>query len=35
MSSDKTAHDKNNPSASNFIRNIVERDLAQGTYSDR
>ena len=35
MSSDKTAHDKNGAPASNFIRNIVERDLAQGTYSSR
>ena len=35
MASDKTANDKNNPPASNFIRNIVERDLAQGTYAGR
>ena len=35
MSSDKTAHDKNSAPASNFIRNIVERDLAQGVYSGR
>ena len=35
MSSDKTAHDKNAAPASNFIRNIVERDLAQGVYSGR
>jgi glutaminyl-tRNA synthetase len=35
MSSDKTAHDKNGAPASNFIRNIVERDLAQGVYSSR
>ena len=35
MSSDKTAHDKNGAPASNFIRNIVERDLAEGVYSSR
>ena len=35
MASDKTVNDKNNPPASNFIRNIIERDLAQGTYDGR
>lgn len=35
MASDKTATDKGNPPASNFIRNIIERDLAQNTYAGR
>ncbi len=35
MSSEKTPSDKNNAPAANFIRNIVEHDLAQGTYKTR
>lgn len=35
MSADKASHEKNSAPAANFIRNIVERDLEQGTYKGR